>query len=292
MRILLLLSSLLVFTSVQAQDVYLDKLTTTGGTYQIPNYQDLPDVWLLEKEVVVKDAKAIAITLNAPPGSRLFFEVSSMGGQSKTQQNKKRNDRRKDRMFKSAAGARSWQLDFSGSDGKISKILENKLLNAPSQGIGFLFPDACSKNPKYLLRLVIDFRSINRSDAANVSFFTTTPVSFSINYSPTPSSQATLFKFPSEKNASEAVILMRTSGVGPEVLHFTTSKNGVPSDYGTLPVDNYYFGGQGVFTRVYAGGQYLSGPKVSMHHVSPDFDSIYSVCVSLSRKRQELEGYH
>jgi hypothetical protein len=284
MQILLILLCLFCANNLNAEEILHGKLPLSQGTIQIDGTEDLPSAWVLEKEVSLQDALAVSIYLNAPEGTRAWMEITSLQRSFKTANKKKRLQKRSLKRIRRAASGKSWLLDFLQTDGKIQNFIGIEKNDFPeNEGLSFLFPDACSGGGKYLMRLIVDFQSASQS-----SF----PVVLEYGQSTPPSSQATLFKYPSEKSGSQAVILMRTSGAGPEFLHFTQSQNSVPKDIATLSVDDYYFSNLGIFTRVYLSSSFLTGQRVSMHHISADLTSIYSVCVSLQRKRQELEGYN
>ncbi len=279
-------------TGVFAEDILRDKLQGESGAYEISDYSKLPKVWLLEREIVLNDAKALGLYLNAPPGSKVVVEVTALSSLSKRGKNRKKYSKRRIRTL-SAVDKATWALEFLNQKGKISKFLQiENDDSSEEQGLAFVFPDSCLKNAKYLVRILVDFQNVNLNNQDYTEFFSQFPVRLEVNFSNPPSSQQTLFKYPSEKNPSEAVVLMRTSGSGNAYLHFTYSKNGIPSDYATLAVDNYFYSGLGLFTRVYMNGSYLNGKKVSMHHISTDLGAIYSVCLTLQRKRQQLEGYN
>lgn len=284
MKYLLLFLTVSIGIKCQAESVKIDKLPVISGAYQIEANQNLPEYWVLEREISLSDAKAVSFYLNAPRGTRAYYEVTALSQSRPAAKRKKIREKRRPgktraRSLRTGSRGKSWNLDLIQQSGKVSRQVE---VDSEVEALGFVLPDACS-NGTYLLRLVIDF--------TGSSLYSEIPVYLEYASSESPHSQATLFKFPSEKSSSHAVILMRTTGVGPEYLHFTRSSGGVPQDLFTLPVDNYYFSGAGTFTRVYMGTQYMNNQKASMHHISADYRSIYSVCVSLSPRRQQLEGY-
>lgn len=250
----------------------------------------LPSYWVLEKEIAVSDARALNFLINAPTGTKAWIEIVATGGSPRIGGKKKRKPSR--RPSRRSFSKSPWFLDLLDSQGKVAKHMQVKAEDGLlKSSMAFLFPDACNPRSRYLIRAVLDFRELDITNAESNSYFSAYSPYIEFQISEPPRSQATLFKFPSEKDPSSAVILMQTSGVNPEYIHFTANKNGRSVNLATFAVDQYFFSGSGLFTRLYLGGSYLNGSRVSMHHISPDLSAIYSVCAVLSRKRQELEGY-
>lgn len=304
LRYLLILSFLpaIYIQAANAQNLVItdqiatDPLDVTGTGNVLPYVGGVPSYWVLEREISTKDAIAVSLAFGMPKGTKAWVEVVALSASSRpsAKPNSKDKKRKPDKKNKrSNANKPSWYLDFLNTNGKIAPVIEIKAEDQLQQsGLAYLLADACNTNGRYLLRLVFDFRSVDIADPASIQSFQTLSPAVQVVLSNAPQSQATLFKYPSEKDPGSAVVLMQTSGVSPEYITFTGTKGGVPFHMDSFLVDQYFFSGSGLFTRLYLQGSFLSGGYVSMHHLSSDKTAIYSVCVSLSRKRQELEGYH
>ncbi|MCO6429820.1 MAG: hypothetical protein J5J00_03085 [Deltaproteobacteria bacterium] len=219
--------------------------------------------------VVSRDTRPFGLIVSGPQGTKVAVAARMIPNGSRGATRSKRSN------------PRAWHVPLLAHTGEIGSELE-----VPADGIlaaaAFLSADACAGRRSYEITATLSAPHYGTQ---------TSTVIISMQIGAAPSSQQTLFKFPSEKFHNQAVLLMRTNVNSHNFINIVQWKRGQPRVLHSRLVDGYFFSGLSIFTRLYLPSVLLTGKRVTFEHLSADFDDVYAVCGALKPLRQQLEGY-
>lgn len=270
---LMLISLLFGLKSTHAQ--------TAANTHPLPIAGeilniDLNDFYgrelILYKEISNFDTRPIAVVIESSQGLVASLQVTA-------------NSKSKSRRKLINRYGRTWGVSFLNENNKvISDIKFTDEGITTKSGLGFIQADACNRLVNYTLELKLDLSHYARSSIPEENIIRLSSVLGIV-----PEHQQTLFKYPSEKSAALAVLLMKTSFGSSQIINVVDWSKGYPRNLKSYKVDKYYYSSKGIFTRLYIPTSSLSGAQVTLEHLTLGYS--YGVCAKLARKRQQLEGY-